>query len=108
MPGVLVEVRQRLALATRTDVRGAAQHGAGADAAVRPQDHGHFESWFPLERLPGLLVRRSSAPNRWAHTPKRRQESDVRPEQRTAKPATGCILPTQNPVGRTRRSPTSD
>ena|SRR6266545_1681365 len=44
----------------------AAQHGAGADAAVRPQDRRHFESWNRPDRLADLSGRRSSAPDRWA------------------------------------------
>jgi hypothetical protein len=46
--------------------RRAAQHGAGADAAVRPEDRRYFESWNQPDCLAGLAVRRSSAPSRWA------------------------------------------
>ena len=37
-----------------------------ADAAERPEDHRHFESWNRPKRFPDLAVRRSSAPNRYA------------------------------------------
>jgi hypothetical protein len=40
-------------------IEAAAQHGAVADAAVRPQDRGDFEGWFWLECFPDLWVRRS-------------------------------------------------
>jgi hypothetical protein len=40
----------------------AAQQGAGADAALRPQDRRHFESWNRPDRLPDLVGRRGSAP----------------------------------------------
>jgi hypothetical protein len=41
------------------------QSGAGADAAVRPEDRADFESWKLLDRFPDLSGRRSSAPSRW-------------------------------------------
>ena len=71
---------------------GAALSGAGLGRAARLRD--------PRRRL--LSGDNPSPP------PERRHESEVRAEPRTAKPATGCILPTRNPAGRTRRSPTSD
>src|SRR5215207_3427426 len=46
----------------------AAQHGAGADAALRPQDRADFERWKSLDCFPDLSVRRSSAPGRWTAT----------------------------------------
>jgi len=48
--------------------RAAAQQGAGADAAARPQDRRHFEKQDQLDCVPDLSVRRGSAPGRWAHT----------------------------------------
>ena len=34
------------------------QHGHAADGASRPQDRGFFESWYRLDLLTDLLVRR--------------------------------------------------
>ena len=43
----------------------AAQHAAGADAAVRPKDQTDFETRIWLDRFTTPSVRRSSAPGRW-------------------------------------------
>jgi methyltransferase (TIGR00027 family) len=42
----------------------AAQHGLGADGAVRRQDRGHFETKRQFDSLPDLEVRRRSSPSR--------------------------------------------
>jgi len=60
-------VKQTDVLARRASARAssadpaspAAQHAAGADAAVRPQDRSHFESWIRLDCHLDLSVRRS-------------------------------------------------
>jgi hypothetical protein len=36
----------------------AAEQAVQADAAARPQDRMHFETWYQPELLPGLCVRR--------------------------------------------------
>jgi hypothetical protein len=36
----------------------AAEHGHAADSALRPQDRGDFESWFLLQCILNLSVRR--------------------------------------------------
>jgi hypothetical protein len=56
--GIVAGIERPLTHSADNHTRRCAQHGHVADAAVRRQDHSHFEGWNQLDSFPDLSVRR--------------------------------------------------